>query len=123
MIGVWRFSRKLGSRPPRPGPRIASKAGLRTRPSSQRRERHLWRRLRNGRTWLPVASGLGCLGAVLVLGLAVEHGATPVDEAAYRDLRSYLLAAGIALLAAPMRTTAPAPTPGPAGATVTQRRA
>ncbi len=75
--------------PPRPGPRIASTAGLQPGPSGQRRERHLRRCWRPGRTWL-VAAGLGCLAAVLVLGVVVAHGATPIDQAAYRDLHIVL---------------------------------
>jgi PAP2 superfamily len=43
----------------------------------------------DGRPWLPVAAGLGCLAAVLVLGVVVKHGATPLDEAARRDLRGW----------------------------------
>ena len=42
------------------------------------------------RPWLPVAAGLGCLVAVLVLGVVVKHGATPLDRAAYRDLHGWL---------------------------------
>jgi hypothetical protein len=42
-----------------------------------------------GRSWLPVVAGLGCLAAVLVLGVVVQHGATPVDEAARRVLRGW----------------------------------
>jgi len=38
----------------------------------------------DGRTWLAVAAGLGCLAAVLALGVVVQHGATPIDQAAYR---------------------------------------
>lgn len=33
--------------------------------------------------------GLGCLAAVLVLGVVVKHGATPLDEAARRALRGW----------------------------------
>jgi membrane-associated phospholipid phosphatase len=36
-----------------------------------------------------VAAGLGCLAGVLMLGVVVHHGATPVDEAARRTLRGW----------------------------------
>jgi undecaprenyl-diphosphatase len=42
-----------------------------------------------GRSWLPVVAGLGCLGAVLILGVVVKHGATPLDQAARRALRGW----------------------------------
>jgi PAP2 superfamily len=42
-----------------------------------------------GRSWLPVVAGLGCLAAVLVVGVVVKHGATPLDEAARRTLRGW----------------------------------
>jgi len=44
----------------------------------------------DGRAWLPVAAGLGCLAAVVVLGVVVRHGATLLDEAARRDLHGWL---------------------------------
>jgi undecaprenyl-diphosphatase len=40
--------------------------------------------------WLPGAAGLGCLVAVVALGLVVRNGATPVDEAAWRGLHGLL---------------------------------
>jgi hypothetical protein len=40
-----------------------------------------------GRPWLAVLAGLGCLAAVLVLGMVVRHGVTPLDEVARRNLR------------------------------------
>jgi len=45
---------------------------------------------RDRRPWPPVAAGLGCLAAVLVLGVLVKHGATPLDETARRDLHGWL---------------------------------
>ena len=36
-----------------------------------------------------MAAGLGCLAAVLVLGVVVHHGATPLDQAARRTLRGW----------------------------------
>ncbi len=44
----------------------------------------------DGRPWLPVAAGLGCLAAVLVVGVVVKHGATPLDAAVYRNLHGWL---------------------------------
>jgi len=40
--------------------------------------------------WLPGAAGLGCLVAVVALGLVVSNGATPVDLAAWRSLHGLL---------------------------------
>jgi len=38
----------------------------------------------------PVAAGLSCLAAVVVLGVVVAHGATPIDQTAYRGLHDVL---------------------------------
>ena len=67
-------------RPPSPAPRTS----LQIDPVG--RARHLTSR----RAWLPMAAGLGCLVAVVVLGLVVRKGATPVDAAAWRDLHGLL---------------------------------
>lgn len=68
-----------------PRSRIGSQQ--RADPSSPRGDRQ---GLHGGRrSWLPIVGGLGCLGGVLVLGVVVHHGATPVDEAARRTLRGW----------------------------------
>ncbi len=80
-------------RSPLPGPAPRSRIGSQRQAgsSSPRRDRHLLRVLhRDRRPWPPVAAGLGCLAAVLVLGVLVKHGATPLDETARRDLHGWL---------------------------------
>jgi hypothetical protein len=90
-IADWAVALRGGMRlrSPVPGPAPRSRIGSQQRAgsSSPRRDRHVLHG--GGRSWLPVVAGLGCLAAVVVLGVVVKHGATPLDEAARRVLRGW----------------------------------